>query len=188
MFVDAVGMRLCVLSPLPSPPLQVALKGVSFCAGGKMVFKLILDNTFVLVAVNTIGEVVMFLGKVIAACVSAFVAFWILDKSSRFQEGGKDEVSSTWLPVLVRAPSCCCCCCCCCCMCCCCLLVVLLLVLLSVYIGHPRISSPPPLTLALLHSPRPAPRAGFLTLVLCCESVTKLFFVARARFLVVGRR
>jgi hypothetical protein len=65
--------------------------------------QLILDNTAVLVAVNLIGEVVMFLGKVIVACLSAFVCFWYLDRTAKFQDGGSAELSSEWLCVLVSA-------------------------------------------------------------------------------------
>jgi hypothetical protein len=41
-----------------------ALKGGSFCASGGMVFKLIVSHGTVFAAVNVLGEIIMFLGKV----------------------------------------------------------------------------------------------------------------------------
>ena len=56
----------------------------------------------ILTAVNVIGEAMMFLGKVIEACTSAFVCFWYLGRTEKFQAGGSAELSSDWLCVLVR--------------------------------------------------------------------------------------
>jgi hypothetical protein len=86
----------------------IALKGESFCSSGRRVFKLILDHAGVLVMVNVLGEIIMFLGKIIIATASAWVAYLLLDRLTQFQPGEVNELSSTWLPILVRtqpAPS-----------------------------------------------------------------------------------
>ncbi len=43
----------------------------------------------------------MFLGKILISAASAWVAYAILDNASQFQPGGANEVTSTWLVILV---------------------------------------------------------------------------------------
>ncbi len=64
--------------------------------------QLILNHGVVLAIVNLLAEIIMFLGKVCVAVISAFFCFWILERTGRFQEGGSDELTSSWLSVLVR--------------------------------------------------------------------------------------
>jgi hypothetical protein len=44
---------------------------------------------------------IMFLGKVLIASCCAWVAYAILDNSKQFQTGGANEITSTWLVILV---------------------------------------------------------------------------------------
>lgn len=79
----------------------VALKGDSFCGAGRRVFSLIVNHGSVFAVVNVLGEVLMFLGKVVISCVCAWGAYVLLGYLPEFQTGGPNELSSTWLPILV---------------------------------------------------------------------------------------
>lgn len=79
----------------------IALKGNSFCASGGMVFKLLFNHGSVFMAVNILGEIIMFLGKITISTVCAWIAYILLDRLPQFQPSGKDALSSTWLPILV---------------------------------------------------------------------------------------
>lgn len=67
----------------------------------RQAFKLILNNIVTLGVVNIVAEIVMFLSKVCVACACGWLTFWILENEPRYQDGGEDEVSSVWLPVLM---------------------------------------------------------------------------------------
>ncbi len=79
----------------------VALKGDSFCGAGGRVFKLIVSHGSVFMVVNVLGEIIMFLGKVLIASISAWGAYILLENITQFGPGGANALSSTWLPVLV---------------------------------------------------------------------------------------
>ena len=79
----------------------IALKGNSFCASGGMVFKLLFNHGSVFAAVNILGEIIMFLGKITISVISAWVAYILLDRLPQFQPNGSSPLSSTWLPILV---------------------------------------------------------------------------------------
>lgn len=79
----------------------VALKGDSFCGAGRRVFSLIINHGSVFMVVNVLGEVIMFLGKILIATSSAFGAYVLLDTMPEFQPGGAQALSSTWLPILI---------------------------------------------------------------------------------------
>lgn len=81
--------------------IYVALKGVSFCAAGRRVFGLLTQNAATLVMVNVLSEVLMFIAKVGIACACGWGCFVLLENVPRFRAGGADEITSTWLLVLV---------------------------------------------------------------------------------------
>lgn len=78
-----------------------ALKGDSFFRAGRRVFSLISNHGKTFVVVNVLGEIIMFLGKLLVSGASAFAAYLIFNYYKDFQPGGKNQLSSTWLPVLV---------------------------------------------------------------------------------------
>ncbi len=78
-----------------------ALKGESFCSSGRRVFGLIRKHGSVFLVVNVLGEIIMFLGKVVIAGLCGWGAYVLLDNLADFKPGGKAELSSTWLPILV---------------------------------------------------------------------------------------
>ncbi|MCW0208644.1 MAG: choline transporter-like family protein, partial [Achromobacter sp.] len=78
-----------------------AIKGTSFCASGRAVFTIIVNNVSALLAVNILGEIMMFLGKVLIAAACAWVGYAILDNTAQFKQGGENEIQSTWLIILV---------------------------------------------------------------------------------------
>jgi choline transporter-like protein 2/4/5 len=79
----------------------VALKGDSFCASGGRVFKLIVNHGAVFAAVNVLGTIIVFLGQVCVAVVGAAAAYVIVLRSPQFQPGGAQELTASWLPILV---------------------------------------------------------------------------------------
>jgi len=81
--------------------IYTALKGESFCASGGRVFSLVRKHGSVFVLVNVLGEVIMFLGKATIAVASGWAGYVLLDNVADFKRGGKAELSSTWLPILV---------------------------------------------------------------------------------------
>lgn len=78
-----------------------ALKGTSFCESGATVFGIIIKNIWTLAAINILSEVMMFLGKVLIALGCAWVAYAILDNTAQFQVGGDNQITSSWLVILV---------------------------------------------------------------------------------------
>jgi len=78
-----------------------AVKGDSFISSGRRVFGLIMNHGGAFAVVNVLGVLIVSLGKVLIAVLSAFIAYLILDNYSAFKEGGKDQLSSTWLVILV---------------------------------------------------------------------------------------
>jgi len=81
----------------------MAVKGTSFLESARQSINLIKANVVDLAVVNTIGEILMMLGKLFVTCTCAFIAFYMMDNMEQFQEDGDDSLTSTWLPVLVRA-------------------------------------------------------------------------------------
>lgn len=79
----------------------IAVKGHSFFQASRKVFGLISSNAATLATVNIICEIIMFFGKVLIAAVAGWVAYAILERSSQFQPGGANEITSTWLVVLM---------------------------------------------------------------------------------------
>lgn len=81
--------------------IYIALKDRSFCGAGADVFRLIVNHGRVFMVVNALGEVLMFLGKITISTLCAWGAYVLLDNLPEFRYGGKHELSSTWLPILV---------------------------------------------------------------------------------------
>lgn len=94
-------LQTCVEMVTRNAYIYVALKGVSFCAAGKRVFGLLTANAATLMFVNVLSEIIMFVAKVGIAAACGWGCYVLLDTLPRFGPGGADEVTSTWLVVLV---------------------------------------------------------------------------------------
>jgi hypothetical protein len=51
--------------------------------------------------VNVLGDIILFMGKVGISCVCGWGAFVLLENVAEFKQGGANQLSSTWMPVLV---------------------------------------------------------------------------------------
>jgi len=78
----------------------IAVKGNGFCASGAAAVSTILANMRTLALVNSLGEIIMWLGKLSIAAVSAFIGLQIIENVSSFQSG-ETEIFSPWLPAMV---------------------------------------------------------------------------------------
>lgn len=101
---NATPFPLVLTRPVPcdAGALQMAVKGTSFYTSAKASIMLIMANVVDLAVVNTIGEILMVLGKLFVTCTCAFIAYYIMNNYEGFQADGDEELSSLWLPVLVR--------------------------------------------------------------------------------------
>jgi hypothetical protein len=94
-------LQACVEMVTRNAYIYIAIKGVSFANAGKAVIKLIISNAATIAIVNTLCELIMFLGKALIAAACGWIAYAILDNVPRFKTGGVDEITSTWLIILV---------------------------------------------------------------------------------------
>ena len=81
--------------------IVVALKGTSFCSGGREAFRIIVENATVLLFVNIISELIMFVAKVGIALACGWASYVLMDHVAAFQAGGSSPITSSWLVVLV---------------------------------------------------------------------------------------
>lgn len=81
--------------------IYIAMKGMTFCSAAKAVIVTVVSNTVLMATVNAIGEVIMMLCRAFVTCLCAMIAFYLIDNLESFQTGGEDEITSSWLPVLM---------------------------------------------------------------------------------------
>jgi len=79
----------------------IQLKGDSFCSAGGRVFSLIVKHGSVFAIVNVLGDIILFMGKVGISCACGWGAFVLVENVAEFKPGGANQLSSTWMPVLV---------------------------------------------------------------------------------------
>lgn len=79
--------------------IVVAVEGSGYCASASRAIKLLVNNAGSVLAVNTIGDALLFLGKIAVAGLSAFFAFAYLEQE-KFQQGNR-AISSPLLIVLL---------------------------------------------------------------------------------------
>ncbi|CAH1976482.1 unnamed protein product [Acanthoscelides obtectus] len=71
--------------------IEVAMYGYSFCAGGAQAFKQIASNVLNVVAINSVGDFVLFLGKVAVVVATVFIGVrWMR---------AIDGVQHIWVPI-----------------------------------------------------------------------------------------
>lgn len=79
--------------------VQIAINGKGFCGAAGKATGLIINNILRVGAVNIIGDLILFLGKVCVSLACALFAFLMLDTHK--YKSGHDKVSSPLFPVLV---------------------------------------------------------------------------------------
>ncbi|CAG0900756.1 unnamed protein product, partial [Darwinula stevensoni] len=75
--------------------IEIAIYGYSFCKAAREAFKLLTTNALRMVAINTIGDFVLFLGKVAVVVPIVFIGIKLV--------GNRDGVEYPWAPVVVGA-------------------------------------------------------------------------------------
>lgn len=61
------------------------MNGYSFCKGGKQAFKLLTSNALRVAAINSVGDFVLFLGKVFVVIATVLVGLKLFQVSSLLQ-------------------------------------------------------------------------------------------------------
>jgi solute carrier family 44 protein 1 (choline transporter-like protein) len=79
--------------------IQVSIHGCNFCVGCFKAFTLLANNILRVAAINTVGDFVLFLGKLVVVVATVFIGIEIVDLRS--QEDGK--VNHVWAPVALAA-------------------------------------------------------------------------------------
>ncbi|KAI5719035.1 hypothetical protein M8J76_004098 [Diaphorina citri] len=59
--------------------IEVAMFGTSFCRGGQQAFKLLTSNALRVAAINSVGDFVLQLGKVLVVACTVFLGFYLID-------------------------------------------------------------------------------------------------------------
>ncbi|KAG0610439.1 hypothetical protein M758_7G065600 [Ceratodon purpureus] len=78
--------------------IVIAINGKGFCRAAAKATGLIVNNVLRVAAVNIIGDMILFLGKVVVSLACALFAFLMLDTHT--YKSGHDKVSSPLFPVL----------------------------------------------------------------------------------------
>lgn len=59
-----------------------AIYGCSFCTGGKKAFRALSDNILRVAAINSVGDFVLFLGKVLVVALTVVCGVYLIQVSS----------------------------------------------------------------------------------------------------------
>jgi len=81
--------------------ILVAVKGYSYCTGALQAVALIIKNALRLAAVNTIGDFLTWLGKLVVAGVCGILAFLLCDTAQYTDPDSATYLTSPLLPVVV---------------------------------------------------------------------------------------
>jgi len=77
--------------------IEIAMNGESFCASSKRAFSLIFRNILRVATINTIGDFMLFLGKVFISATATMIGFVILDSD----KSGDNGVQSPLYPSII---------------------------------------------------------------------------------------
>lgn len=84
--------------------IQIALRGKNFCYAAKDGFELVWSNPIRFAIVGGIGAVIMFLGKLLIACLTAFIFYLFITYVSSIRSGYTEpllQVAVTLILILV---------------------------------------------------------------------------------------
>lgn len=71
--------------------IEVAMNGYNFCKGGQQAFKLLASNALRVVAINSVGDFVLFLGKAIVVIATVLIGVHMLQD--------KEQMQHKWIPL-----------------------------------------------------------------------------------------
>ena len=80
--------------------IVIAIEGYSYCSAAREALSLIGSNLLRYVAINTVGDFILFLGKLVVTLGSAFIAFMLLDDEKMLADDDENELSSPLFPVV----------------------------------------------------------------------------------------
>lgn len=83
--------------------ILVAVKGYSYCYSAFEAVKLIIFNALRIAAVNTVGDFLTWLGKIVVAGACGFIAFLLCDMEQYTDPASATYITSPILPVIVVA-------------------------------------------------------------------------------------
>ncbi|XP_063977227.1 choline transporter-like protein 1 isoform X2 [Diachasmimorpha longicaudata] len=73
--------------------IETAIYGCSFCTGGKKAFRALSDNILRVAAINSVGDFVLFLGKVLVVALTVLCGVYLIQK--------KDGLHHPWVPIAI---------------------------------------------------------------------------------------
>ncbi|XP_033207562.1 choline transporter-like protein 1 isoform X2 [Belonocnema kinseyi] len=75
--------------------IETAIYGCNFCTGGKKAFQALSNNILRVAAINSVGDFVLFLGKVLVVALTVVSGVCLIEK--------KQGLQHPWVPILVAA-------------------------------------------------------------------------------------
>ena len=79
--------------------IQVSIHGCNFCSGCYKAFKVLGNNILRVTAINTVGDFVLFLGKLTIVVATIFIGIEIVD----LRNSSDGKVHHVWAPVLLAS-------------------------------------------------------------------------------------
>lgn len=73
--------------------IETAIYGCSFCTGGKKAFQALSSNILRVAAINSVGDFVLFLGKVLVVALTVVAGIYLMQK--------KPSLQHPWVPILI---------------------------------------------------------------------------------------
>ncbi|XP_022187745.2 choline transporter-like protein 1 isoform X2 [Nilaparvata lugens] len=70
--------------------IEIAIYGVNFCTGGQQAFKMLVTNVLRVAAINSVGDFILFLGKVFVVAITLLIGTFFIEK---------DGVQHMWVPL-----------------------------------------------------------------------------------------
>ncbi|XP_053593865.1 choline transporter-like protein 1 isoform X1 [Microplitis demolitor] len=71
--------------------IETAIYGCNLCAGGKKAFRALTDNILRVAAINSVGDFVLFLGKVLVVALTVVAGVYLIQR--------KDGLRHPWVPI-----------------------------------------------------------------------------------------
>ncbi|XP_051159972.1 choline transporter-like protein 1 isoform X2 [Leptopilina boulardi] len=73
--------------------IETAIYGCSFCTGGRKAFQALSSNILRVAAINSVGDFVLFLGKVLVVALTVVAGIYLMQK--------KPNLQHPWVPILI---------------------------------------------------------------------------------------
>lgn len=76
--------------------ILIAIHGVSFTSGAEKAFKNLSNNALRVIAINSVGDFLLFLGKISVVIATVFIGFELVDEKVQL-------LNYSWSPLVVAA-------------------------------------------------------------------------------------